>query len=80
MLKAWAALEAKARPDGTLVDICPATHQGDRASYLNRARVVDDVHGYGRSCWQVRKSCASQNSLPGNSSVKTGDSKEHAKL
>ena len=45
--KAWAALADKAQPDGTLIDICPATPQGNRAFYLARPRTKDDPHGYG---------------------------------
>lgn len=45
--KAWTALAAKALKDGTLADVCPATHQGDRAHYLARPRTKDDAHGYG---------------------------------
>ena len=45
--KAWTALAAKALPDGSLIDICPATPQGNRAFYLARPRAKDDPHGYG---------------------------------
>lgn len=44
---AWKALCLKVTPEGTLKDVCPATHQGTRESYLNRPRKNDDVHGYG---------------------------------
>ena len=45
--KAWTALASKVQADGTLIDICPATHQGTRAFYLKRPRAKDDPHGYG---------------------------------
>ena len=45
--KAWGALATKVEPDGTLIDICPATPQGNRAFYLARPRRKDDPHGYG---------------------------------
>lgn len=43
----WSALLAKVQADGSLLDVCPATHQGTREHYLRRLRTPDDQHGYG---------------------------------
>lgn len=44
---AFDSLIARVDFDGALLDVCPATHQGNREHYLRRPRMRDDQHGYG---------------------------------